>query len=76
MTYSRVSRQNYVNSNYECILYIQEARRKMNMLKRDECKFLKDAYTICRDENNNVKDDRHTDGYIGGYIRLSEETIS
>lgn len=54
----------------------KKLEERLNMLTRDVCKFLKDANTICRDENGNVKDEKHTDGYIGRFIRLSEEKIS
>lgn len=48
----------------------KKLEERLNMLTRDVCKFLEDASAICKDENGYVKDEKHTDGYIGGYIRL------
>lgn len=39
MTHSRISRQKHLNSNYECILYVQEAEERLNILTRDVYNF-------------------------------------
>ena len=39
MTHGRISRQKYLNSNYECIPYVQEARGKTEHIMRNACNF-------------------------------------
>lgn len=51
MTHGRISRQKYLNSNYECIPYVQEARGNIKYVKQRHTRYKLDPNQISRDED-------------------------
>lgn len=73
MTHEKISGQEHLSSNYECIPCIQEDRGKVGRVNKVCGWFLKETKRISRNESYSIKDEKHTDDINNGYSEYQKK---